>query len=80
MNMTLVRRGKHTAAGLIPAQPARPRYRARPRDEAQARDDRTDLHCGHCDAVIAFGIKQQRVRADAEFYLEAHHPFCRGLA
>ncbi|MBK5305744.1 MAG: hypothetical protein JJD92_03555 [Frankiaceae bacterium] len=60
--------------------PTRPRYRTQPRDEAQARDGRTDLICGSCDVVIAFAIRRERVPADADFYLEAHHPFCRSCA
>ena len=40
---------------------------------------RTDMTCATCDHVIAYGVRPERVQADAGFFLEAHKPFCMGM-
>jgi hypothetical protein len=40
---------------------------------------RTDLTCSVCTHVIAYGVRPERVLADAEFFMDAHRPFCIGM-
>ena len=40
---------------------------------------RTDLTCSVCTNVIAYGVRPERVLADAGFFFEAHKPFCSGM-
>ena len=40
---------------------------------------RTDLTCSVCTHVIAYGVRPERVLADAEFFMDAHRPFCSGM-
>ncbi|MDX6199386.1 MAG: hypothetical protein QOJ79_2537 [Actinomycetota bacterium] len=40
---------------------------------------RTDLTCSVCTHVIAYGVRPERVLADAGFFLDAHKPFCMGM-
>ena len=40
---------------------------------------RTDMTCSTCGHVIAYGVRPERVQADAAFFLEAHKPFCMGM-
>jgi hypothetical protein len=42
-------------------------------------DTRTDLICSACSHVIAYGVRPDRVLADAGFFLDAHKPFCGGM-
>jgi hypothetical protein len=59
-------------ASAIPQQ--RQRYSVKPGAQ------RTDLTCASCQTVIAYGVRAERVLADAEFFLEAHKPFCAAAA
>jgi hypothetical protein len=55
----------------VPTQrPAPPRY------VVHDVGGRTDLTCCMCGKQIAFGVSTSTLDADAEFYLEAHAPFC----
>ena len=40
---------------------------------------RTDLTCSVCSHVIAYGVRPERVLADAAFFMDAHKPFCIGM-
>ena len=40
---------------------------------------RTDLTCSVCSHVIAYGVRPERVLADAGFFMDAHKPFCIGM-
>jgi hypothetical protein len=40
---------------------------------------RTDLTCSVCNHVIAYGVRPERVLADAGFFMDAHKPFCMGM-
>ena len=40
---------------------------------------RTDLTCSVCTHVIAYGVRPERVLADADFFMDAHKPFCTGM-
>ena len=40
---------------------------------------RTDLTCSVCTHVIAYGVRPERVLADAAFFMDAHKPFCSGM-
>jgi hypothetical protein len=71
------RRFAHKSANAsADASAAIPRQRFGVRPGAQ----RTDLTCATCQTVIAYGVRAERVLADAEFFLEAHKPFCAAAA
>ena len=46
----------------------------------RSHDEQTDLTCSVCSHVIAYGVRPERVAADADFYLDAHKPFCIGMS
>ena len=69
------RRFAHKSANPdVSATLPRQRYGVRPGAQ------RTDLTCATCQTVIAYGVRAERVLADAEFFLEAHKPFCAAAA
>jgi hypothetical protein len=68
-------RNPFTRQREVEPEPAPPRPMVATRQSAA----RTDLTCAACSTVIAYGVRPERVDADAEFFLDAHKPFCVGM-
>lgn len=63
---------RHRSTELPPADP-------RPLVGTRLVGVRTDMTCAVCMHVIAYGVRPERVQADAAFFLDAHKPFCMGM-